>query len=120
MALTILVYHLNDTLGTRERASSRDGLVLLAEPEGKKSSTGDLYDLKTHTRKITDGVARTSKTGHKNLVVLVDKTHATIAGYVCCDSLVVFTELHTDAFTNGRVRLLGFNTNLLDDDSSSV
>ena len=62
----------------------------------------------------------TTETGNEHLVILVNETHATISGDVASNSLVVLLELHSDALTHGGVGLLGFDTDLLDDDTGSV
>ena len=65
-------------------------------------------------------MTRSSKSSNEHFVVLVTELHATVLWHVRSDSLVVLFELHSDAFTYGRVGLFGFNTNLVDDDSSGV
>ena len=65
-------------------------------------------------------MTRSSKSSNEHFVVLVTELHATVLWHVRSDSLVVLFELHSDAFTYGRVRLFGFNTNFVDDDSSGV
>ena len=90
------------------------------EPEGQKRSAGDLLNLESHTWDITDGVTLTTETSDEHLVVLVNETHTTIAGHVASNSLVVLFELNSDTLTHGGVGLLGFNTNLLDDDAGGL
>ena len=99
---------------------SRDGLLLLVEPEGEEGGRGDLHDLETDTGQITDGVTGTSETSHKHLVVLFHEGHAAIAGHEASNSLVVLFELHSDALTHSGVRLLGFDTDLFNHDASGV
>ena len=99
---------------------SRDRLVLLVEPEGEKRGVGDLLDLEADTWDITDGVTLTTETGDKHLVVLINEAHSTVARHVARNSLVVLFELNSHALTHGRVGLLGFDTNLLDDDASGL
>ena len=65
-------------------------------------------------------MARTSKSGHEYFVILIDERHTAISWYVGGDSLVVLSKLHADTLSHGRVRLLGLNTDLLDDDSGGV
>jgi len=89
-------------------------------PQGEKTGVGNFDNLKTHSGKITDGVAGTTEAGHEDLIILVDETHATVAGNEAGDSLVVLFELHSHTFTDSRVGLLGFDTDLLDDDASGV
>uniref|UniRef100_A0A4W5LNA3 Uncharacterized protein n=1 Tax=Hucho hucho TaxID=62062 RepID=A0A4W5LNA3_9TELE len=76
-----------------------------------------LIDSFSHTGDITDGVAAATETGNEHLVVFVDVVQATIAGHEGSDLLAVLDELDTRALANGRVRLLGLNTNLLEDDA---
>ena len=89
-----------------------DRLLLLSEPEGKKTATSYLDNLETNSGNITLSVSRTTETGNEDFVVFVNKGHTTITRYVGSNSLVVFLELNSYAFTYGRVGLLGFNCNL--------
>ena len=113
-------YHLNDTLCVEDVLRSCDRLILLSHPEGEETGSSDLDDLETDTGKITDGMTRSTESGDEDLIVLIDERHTTISGDVGGDSLVVFTELNSDAFTDSRVRLLGFDSDLLNDDTSGV
>ena len=90
------------------------------EPQGQQRGTGDFLNLEAHTWDITDGVTLTTETSNEHLVVLVDERHATITRHVASNSLVVLFELNSHALTHGRVGLLGFDTNLLDDDASGL
>ena len=65
-------------------------------------------------------MTRSTETGNEHFIVLITETHTTISGDVACNSLVVFLELNSDTLTDGRVRLLGLNTNLLDNNASGV
>jgi hypothetical protein len=56
----------------------RSWLLLLLLPESRETDTGNLHDLETHTWNITLGLALTTETSEKNLVVLVDKVETTI------------------------------------------
>ena len=79
-----------------------------------------LDQLESHTWQITDSVTGTTESCNEYLIVLIAEAHSTILWHVSCDSLVVLLELDSNAFTYGRVGLFGFNTNLVDDDSSGV
>ena len=116
----MLAYHLNDTLCVEAVVCSCDWLILLSEPKGKETGSSDLDDLETDTGKITDGMAGSTESSDEDFVVLIDERHTSISGDVGGDSLVVFTELNSDAFTDSRVRLLGFDSDLLNDDTSGV
>ena len=99
---------------------SCDWLILLSKPECEETGSSDLDDLETDTGKITDGMTRSTESSDEDFVVLIDERHTSISGDVGGDSLVVFTELNSDAFTDSRVRLLGFDSDLLNDDTSGV
>ena len=90
------------------------------EPQGEQGGASDLLNLESHTWNITDGVTLTTEASNEHLVVLINEAHSTVAGDVASNSLVVLFELHSDAFTNSRVGLLGFNTDLLDDDAGGL
>ena len=89
-------------------------------PECEQTRVCYLDHLESHTWQITDGVTGTTESSNEHLIVLITEAHATILWHVSCDSLVVLLELDSNAFTYGRVGLLGFNTNLIDDDSGCV
>ena len=89
-------------------------------PESVETATSDLGDQETDTGKITDGVAGTTETLDKHLVVLVAEGHATVTGHEASDSLVVFFELDSDALSNTGVGLLGLDTDFFDDDARGV
>ena len=97
-----------------------DRLLLLSEPEGKKTATSYLDNLETNSRNITLSMSRTTETGKEDFVVFVYKGHTTITRYVGSNSLVVLLELNSNAFTDGRVGLLGFNCNLFYNNTSIV
>ena len=96
---------------------SVNGLLLLASPEGVKTAASDLDDLESDSRNISLGVSLSSESSNEDLVVLVNVTHASVSGDVGGDSLVVLFKLNSYALSDGRVRLLGLNGNLLDHDS---
>lgn len=116
----MLAYHLNDTLCVEDSSRSCDWLILLSEPECEETGSSNLDDLETDTGKITDGMTGSTESSDEDLIVLIDEGHTSISGDVSGDSLVVLSELNSDALTDGGVRLLGLNTDLLDDDTSGV
>jgi len=89
-------------------------------PQGVETIAGNLGDEETDTGQITDGVAGTTETLDEDLVVLVAEGHATVTGNEAGDSLVVFFELDSDTLSNTGVRLLGLDTNLLNDNAAGV
>ena len=113
-------------------------IYLLLFPEGKKTHSRYLNDLKSHTRNITLSLATTTETRNQYFIVLVNEVQATIIlhngqlkapgaglttttyGDECSDLFAVLDELNTDAFPDGRVWLLGLNSNLLENDALSV
>lgn len=52
--------------------------------------------------------------------VLIDKGETTIVGHESGNLLAIFDQLHTHALADSRVRLLGFNTNLLEHNALGV
>ena len=97
-----------------------DGLLLLVGPESHKTALSDLDDLETDTGKITLSVAGSTETSNEDLIVLIDEGHATITRNVGGNSLVVLLELDSHALSDGRVRLLSFDGDLLDNDTGGV
>jgi hypothetical protein len=91
----------------------RSGLLLLLLVESEKRNTGNLDDLETDTRNITNSATLTTETSNQNFVVLIDVVQTTIIGDESGDLLAVLDKLDTDTLTNGRVRLLSFNTTVM-------
>ena len=90
------------------------------KPKGEETASSDFNDLESYTGQITLGVSRSTETSNKNFVVLIDEGHTTISWDVGGDSLVVFLELDSDALSDGGVRLLSLNSDLLDHDTGGV
>ena len=101
-------------------AGSMDGLLLLSLPESTEATSSNFNNLKSDSWKITHSVTRSTETGNKDLVVLVNERHTTILWDVGCDSLVVLLKLDSDTLSNSRVWLFSFNCDLFDDDTGSV
>ena len=114
---------------------------LLLLPESEETDTRDLDDLETDTGNITLGLAATTETRDEDFVVLIDKVQAAVIlaghryqhyapvsqqtkgetyGDEGGDLLAVLDELHTDTLPDGRVGLLGLNTDLLEHNALSV
>jgi len=109
-------------------------IYLLLLPEGKKTHTGYLHHLESHTRNITLGLATTTETRNQDFIVLVDEVQATIVlhsgqlevpkagvmtttyGHEGSDLFAVLDQLNTNAFPDGRVGLLGLDPDLLQND----
>ena len=62
------------------------------------------------TGNISDGVTFPTKTSHQNFIVLFNVIETTVPRYEGGDLLTVLDKLHSDALSDSRVRLLGFNT----------
>jgi hypothetical protein len=138
-----VIYDLGFSCEKKKDASWRNKthwqtIYLLLLPEGKKTNSGYLHDLESHTRDITLGLATTTETRNQDFVVLVDKVQATIIlrcgqlkapkvglttttyRHECSDFFAVLDQLNTNAFPNGRVWLLGLDSNLLENDALSM
>merc|ERR1712024_20899 len=89
--------------------------LLLAEEERVQGHVGNLGDLEPDAGNVTDGVALPTESGDENFVVLLHKIEAAVLGHECRDLLSVLDQLDTDALSDGRVRLLGLDTDLFED-----
>ena len=94
-------------------------LFLLAEPQGEEGETGDLDDLKPNSWKITDGSAGPTHTSDKDTVVIIDKPEGTISWDEGGDDLAVLLELNSDSLSDSGVWLLGFDSDLTDNNTGS-
>jgi hypothetical protein len=57
-------------------------------------------------------VTLTTESGDKDFVVFLDEVETTVVRDESRDLLTVLDQLNTNALSDGRVRLLGLNTNL--------
>lgn len=89
-------------------------------PESVETIASNLGNQESDTGQITDGVAGTTETLDEDLVVLIAEGHTTVTWDEAGDSLIVFFELDSDTLSNTGVWLLGFDTDLLDDNTASV
>ena len=114
-------------------------LLLLAE-EGPETNTCDLGDLEANSGNISLSVAGATKASNEHFVlqhytqfdgtkpvlargvthVLLNEVKATITWHEGGDLLAVLDQLYPGTLTNGGVRLLGLNADLLDNDSLGV
>merc|ERR1719491_1999263 len=100
--------------------SLRTWLLLLLPVQRVQTAARNLHDLETNTWDIPDSVAAPAKASNEYFVVLVDEIQATIPRNECGDLLAILDQLHTAALTDGRVRLLRLDADLLHDDSLRV
>merc|ERR1711915_943875 len=92
----------------------------LSLKQSQKRHVGNLNHLETNSWNVTYSMALPTKSRNQNLVVLFNIIQTSVVRNKSCDLLPVLDELHTNAFTNGRVRLFGFNAHLLQYDSFRV
>ncbi|GET88363.1 40S ribosomal protein S23, putative [Leishmania tarentolae] len=95
-------------------------LLLLLAVQRVQADVRHLHDLEADAGNITDGVTRTAETRYQHLVVFLDKVKAAIVRHERDDLLVVLDQLHTHTLTNGGVRLLGTDTDLLQHNTLGV
>jgi len=65
-------------------------------------------------------VTSTTETRNQNFVVFFEEEQTTVVWNEGSDLLTILYQLDSDTLTNGRVRLLGFNTDLFKDDTLGV
>ncbi len=104
--------HENESAGKRETTT-----YLLLSEERVERHTGNLDDLEANTRDITNGVTLTTETSDENFIVFIGEVQATIARDERSNLLAVLDELNAHALTDSRVRLLGLDTDLFQDDT---
>ena len=107
--------HENESAGKRETTT-----YLLLSEERVERHTGNLDDLEANTRDITNGVTLTTETSDENFIVFIGEVQATIAWDEGSNLLAVLDELNAHALTDSRVRLLGLDTDLFQDDTLGV
>merc|ERR1719215_1131903 len=110
---------LSDSVRCMEAVRRRSGsrLLLLLAVQGAKTATSNLDDLETHAGNVADGVAASSEARDQDFIVLVNEVQATIARHEGGDLLAILDQLDAAALADGRIRLLGLDANLLDDDA---
>ena len=107
--------HENESAGKRETTT-----YLLLSEERVERHTGNLDDLEANTRDITNGVTLTTETSDENFIVFIGEVQATIARDEGSNLLAILDELNAHALTDSRVRLLGLDTDLFQDDTLGV
>ena len=107
--------HENESAGKRETTT-----YLLLSEERVERHTGNLDDLEANPRDITNGVTLTTETSDENFIVFIGEVQATIARDEGSNLLAVLDELNAHALTDSRVRLLGLDTDLFQDDTLGV
>jgi len=68
--------------------------------------------VRTYTRNITLSLSSSTESRDQDLVVLVDKVQTTVIGDESGDLLSVLDELDSDTLSDGRVGLLGLDSDL--------
>ena len=100
--------------------SSCHWLFLFVSPKCMETASCNFDDLESNTWEITLGMSWSTETGNQNFVVLINETHTTVPWNVGGDSLVILLELNPNTLSNGGVWLLGFDGNLLNNNTSCV
>merc|ERR1711874_650865 len=92
----------------------------LSSVQGDQSLTLDNHDLISDSWQVTNGVSLSTESGNNDLVVFVNVVDTTILGDEGSDFLTVLLELDSHGLSDGGVRLLGFDTQFLDNNSLSL
>jgi hypothetical protein len=66
----------NSEIWVTQQQRKRTNLLLL--PQSKKTNTGDLHNLETHTGNITLRLSSATEAGNEDFVILIDEVEATI------------------------------------------
>jgi len=106
-----------EDIGHSEEARKQGKDYVVGVLEGQEEL---IEQLEAKGWKITDGMARSTETGNQDFVVFIDKTHTTVPWNVGGDSLVILLELNSYTLSHSEVRLLGFDGNLFNDDTSGM
>lgn len=101
----------------QEYTTSRPRPLLLFLVQSEEGYISNLDHLESDTRNISDGMTLSTKSGNEYFVVFFNVVETTISGYESRNLLSILDELNPDTLSNGRVGLLGFYSNLFQDDS---
>jgi len=85
---------------------------LLSSPEGIETDVGDFDDFESKPGNISNSVTSSTKTSDENFVIFIDIVERTVKRDESRNFLSVLNQLDSDSLSHGRVRLLGFDTNL--------
>ena len=88
-------------------------MIVVKSGERRIRTEADTWD-------ITDGLALPTETRDQDLIVLIDVGQDTISRDEGRDPLGILDELNTNTLPDSRVRLLGLNAHLLDDNPLGV
>jgi hypothetical protein len=111
---------MNICLAPCSNHNSRPRLLLLFLPQGQQAHSRYFHHLEPDTGNVTLRLTLPTETRKQDLIVLIHKVKTTVIWYERSDFLAVLDELHTHAFADGRVGLLGFDTDFLEDDAFGV
>src|SRR5438105_4508547 len=101
----------------QEYTHLRPRSLLLFLVQSEEGYISNLDHLESDTRNISDGMALSTKSGNEYFVVFFNIVETTISRYESRNLLSILDELNPYTLSNGRVRLLGFYSNLFQDDS---